>query len=150
MNLDEAIAWVRAHESDDEQIVATALQELVNDAVFAERAVREEENAKLTAMIAELHRMLGRGDHGNASDNHACAVSRLADVLIASRQNSEESAVLESAIDILMKRRDRELYEADTKGRAEAWDEGYRAGGCDEAEAPIDPRTENPYRNKPR
>ena len=46
MNLDEAIRWVRSHETDDDAVAATALQDLVNDAVFKERALREAALAK--------------------------------------------------------------------------------------------------------
>lgn len=58
----------------------------------------QEERENLTAMISELHRMIGRGDHGNARDNHSCAVSGLIDILSASRENSLENAQLETEL----------------------------------------------------
>lgn len=66
------------------------------------------ENERLTGMVAELHRMIGRGDHGNAKDNHSCAVSGLVDILSASRENSAEACRFEEELEAARREADKE------------------------------------------
>jgi hypothetical protein len=57
--------------------------------------------AELSSMIAELHCMMGGKSHGNARGDHACAVARLRDIMLASRENSLYNGRLETENAIL-------------------------------------------------
>jgi hypothetical protein len=64
----------------------------------AERDALKAERDTAHKWIADVHKMLGRGTHGSAKMDMDCAISGLADVLIASRENSAaEAAATERA-----------------------------------------------------